>query len=77
MKLCRLCKTGSLGAFACSRHRSRRYQRLWQRRVRPRLSTFFTEIPGYSFEVGQLQGRAVPGSEPKLLVSHLTAFAYM
>jgi len=27
------------------------------------------EIPGYSFnEVGQLQGRAIPGSKPKLFV---------
>ena len=34
------------------------------------------EIPGYSFiEVGQLQGRAMPGSEPKILVSHQFEFA--
>jgi hypothetical protein len=37
----------------------------------------FAEIPGYSFnEAGKLQGRAVPGSEPKLLVSHETVLAY-
>jgi hypothetical protein len=37
----------------------------------------FAEVPGYSFnEAGQLQGRAVPGSESKLLVSHQTALTY-
>jgi len=37
----------------------------------------FTEIPGYSFnESGQLQPRAMSGSEPKLLVSHQSAFIY-
>jgi len=37
----------------------------------------FAEIPGYSFnEAGQLQRRAMSGSEPKLLVSHQSAFLY-
>jgi hypothetical protein len=37
----------------------------------------FDEVPGYSFnEAGQLQGRALPGSEPKLLFSHQTALTY-
>ena len=37
----------------------------------------FAEIPVYSInEEGQLQGRAVPGSETKMLVSHQTALAY-
>jgi len=37
----------------------------------------FAEIPGYSFnEAGQLQGRAMSGSEPKLLVSQQSAFVY-
>jgi len=37
----------------------------------------FAEIPGYSFnEAGQLQGRAMAGSKPKLLVSLQSAFAY-
>ena len=37
----------------------------------------FSEIPDYSFnEAGQLQGCAVPGSKPKLLVLHQSAFAY-
>jgi len=37
----------------------------------------FAEILGYSFnETGQLQGRAMCGSEPKLLVSQQSAFIY-
>ena len=37
----------------------------------------FAEIPGYSFnEAGQLQGCAMCGSKPKLLVSHQSAFVY-
>ena len=37
----------------------------------------FAEIPCYSFnEAGQLQGRAISGSEPKLLASHQFAFVY-
>jgi len=37
----------------------------------------FTEIPGYSFnKEGQLQGRAMSGSETKLLVSHQSVFIY-
>jgi len=36
-----------------------------------------TEIPGYSFkEAGQLQRHAISWSEPKLLVSHQSAFVY-
>jgi len=37
----------------------------------------FAEIHGHSFsEVGQLQQRAMSGSEPKLFVSHQCAFFY-
>ena len=37
----------------------------------------FAHVPDYSFnEAGQLQGRAMPGSEPKLLVSHYSANSY-
>jgi len=37
----------------------------------------FAEIPSYSFnEADQLQGRAMSGSEPKLLVSQQSAFVY-
>jgi len=37
----------------------------------------FAKIPGYSSnEAGQLQGRAMSGSEPKLLVSQYFAFVY-
>jgi hypothetical protein len=37
----------------------------------------FAKVPGYFFnEVGQLQGRAMPGSKPKLLVSHQPTLAY-
>ena len=36
------------------------------------------EIPGYSFnEAGQLQGRAMPGSKPKLLVPQQSKLAYI
>ena len=35
------------------------------------------EIPGYSFnEAGQLQGRAMPGSKPKLFVPQQPTLAY-
>jgi hypothetical protein len=35
------------------------------------------EIPGYSFnEAGQLQGRAMPGSKPKLFVHQQPTLAY-
>ena len=37
----------------------------------------FAEVPGYSFnEAGWLQGRGMPGSKPKLLVSQQSAFVY-
>jgi len=37
----------------------------------------FAEIPGNSFnEAGQLQERAMSGSEPKLLVPQQSAFVY-
>jgi len=37
----------------------------------------FAEIPGYFFnKAGQLQGRAMSASEPKLLVSQQSAFVY-
>ena len=37
----------------------------------------FAETPVYSFnQASQLQGCAISGSEPKLLVSHQSAFLY-
>jgi hypothetical protein len=37
----------------------------------------YAEIPGYFFkEAGQLQGHAMSGSEPKLLISQQLAFIY-
>ena len=39
--------------------------------------SLFAEIPGYSSNgAGQLQGRAISGSKPKLLVSHQSAFVH-
>jgi len=39
--------------------------------------SLLAEIPGYFFnEAGQVQGRAMSGSEPKLLVSHQSVFIY-
>ena len=78
MKLCGLCKTGSLGAIADrGGHRSRRYRRLWHVEEHRACQPPFAEIPGYSLnEAGQLQGFAVSGPEPKLLVSHQSALAY-
>jgi len=39
--------------------------------------TLFAEILGYSFnEAGQLQGRDMSWSKPKLLVSNQSAFVY-
>ena len=36
------------------------------------------EVPGYSFKVsGQLQGRAEPGSKPKLFVPKQPTFTYL
>ena len=35
------------------------------------------EIPGYSFEAGQLQGRTMPGSKPKLFVPQQPTLAYL
>ena len=36
------------------------------------------EVPGYSFnESGQLQGRAEPGSKPKLFVPKQPTFTYL
>jgi len=69
---------GTLGKLACKGgHRSRRYGRLWLRRGKLRLLAFSPEVPGYSFnEAGQLKGRAIPGSGPKLLVSQQSAIAY-
>ena len=41
------------------------------------LLAFFAEVPVYSFnDSGQLQGRAMPGSKPKMLVSHQSTVAY-
>jgi len=79
MRLYGLCKTGSLGALACGGcPRSRWYQRLWPRWGKLRKSASFSQVPGYSFnEAGQLQWRAMPGSEPKLLVIRQTTLAYM
>ena len=38
---------------------------------------YLAEIPGYSFnEAGQLQGRAMPGSKPKLFVPQQPTLAY-
>ena len=75
MRLYGLCRTGSLGALACrGGHRSRQYRRLWPRRGRLRLLASF---PGDSFnEAGQLQGCAMPGSKPKLLISHQSVLTY-
>jgi len=42
-----------------------------------RLLAFFAEFPVYSFnESGQLQGRAMPGSKPKMFVSLQSTVAY-
>jgi len=37
----------------------------------------FADIPGYSFnEAGQLQRSTMSASEPKMLISHQSAFIY-
>jgi len=41
------------------------------------VSHYFTEVPVYSFnEAVQLQGREMPGSEPKPLLAHQSAIDY-
>ena len=78
MRLYGLCKMGSWGALACrGGHRSRWYRRLWPCRGKLRRWASFCRNSGYSFnEAGQLQGCAMSGSEPKLLVSHQSVFVY-
>jgi hypothetical protein len=69
MRMCGICKTGSLGVLAYRRgHRSRRYRRLWP---------LFAKVPAYSFnDAGQLQRRVVFGFKPKLLIPYQSAHVY-
>jgi hypothetical protein len=57
-------RTRSLGSLACEgSHRPKRHQILWSRRGKPRLLATFSRS-------------ALPGSKPKLLVSHQPALDY-
>jgi len=74
MRLYGLCRTGSWEALACrGGHRSRWYRRLWPRRGKLCRWASFRRNSWLFFQWG---GRAMSGSEPKLLVSHQSAFVY-
>ena len=78
MRLQGLHKTGSSGALVCrGGHPSRRYRRIWPRWGKLHWLALFAENPGHSLkEAGQLQGRTMLGSKPKLLISHQSLYAY-
>jgi len=78
MRLSVLCKTESLGALACSGGiNPDGIEGFGHVEENCAGEPLFIEMPGYSSnEAGHLQRRAIPGSNPKLLVSHQFAFIY-